>query len=132
MRQIHAQHRIARLQRAHINRNVRLRSGVRLHIGMLRSKQFLRTVNRKLLHFVGKFAAAVVPLARIPLRILVREDRAHRFQHRFRHQVFRGDQLQPRRLPLRLFAQQGGDLRINLRQRPLHSLIRFCRLAHVV
>ena len=105
---------------------------MRLHIGVIRAKQLLRAVNRQLFHLVGHFAAAVVALPRITLRIFVREDRAHRLQHRFGHQIFRGNQLQSGSLAHGLLAQQIRNLRIHLVEGPLHPGVRFSRLGHLI
>src|SRR5258708_3568106 len=89
MRQIHAQHRVAGLQRGHVHRDVRRGSRMCLHVGVLRAKQFLGAIDGQLLDLVGVFAAAVIPLARITLRVFVGEDRAHSIQHRLRDQILR-------------------------------------------
>ena len=81
VRKIHAQHGVARLQRAHVNRNIGLRAGVRLHVGMFGAKDLLGAIDCELLDLVGEFASAVVALAGIPFGVLVRRDRADRFQH---------------------------------------------------
>ncbi len=57
-----------------VHRHVRLRAGVRLHVGVLGAEQRLRAVDRELLDDVHVLAAAVVALARIALGVLVRED----------------------------------------------------------
>jgi len=64
VRQIHPQHRVARLQRRHIDGDIRLRARMRLHVSMLRAKQRLRAVDCQLLDAVREFAAAVVALSR--------------------------------------------------------------------
>src|SRR5260221_604738 len=98
---------------------------MRLHVGMLRAKKLLRAIDGQLLNLVRHFAAPVVALARITLRIFVREDRAHRFQHSFRDKIFRGDQLQSGRLAHRFLPQQIRNLRVNLVKRALHAGVCF-------
>ncbi len=94
VRKIHPQDRVARLERRQVHRHVGLRARVRLHVGMLRAEERLRAVDRDLLDPIHELAAAVVPLARITLRILVGEDRTLRLAHRARDPVLRGDELQ--------------------------------------
>src|SRR6266404_92774 len=96
---------------------------MRLHIGMLCPKQFLRPIDSQLLDFVGILAPAVIPLPRIPLRILIRENRPHSLQYGLRDQVLRRYQLQPSSLPPRLITQQFRNSRINSIQRPIHPVI---------
>ncbi len=122
VREIHAEDRVARLQRGHVNGNVRLRARMGLHVGVLRAKQSFRAVDRQLLGAVGEFAAAVVALAGIALGVLVGEHRAHRFQHRFGNEIFRGDQLEARALAASFVAQHFGDFRIDFLQRAVHVL----------
>jgi len=123
VRQVHAQHRIAGLQCGHVHRDVCRGAGMRLHVGVLGSKQFFGAVDGQLLHFVGILAAAVVTLARIAFGVFVGEDGAHRFEHRFGDEIFRGDQLESGGLPPRFVAQQVGNLRIDNVERPVHALI---------
>ena len=87
MGQIQAQDGVARLQNRRESLHVGLRSGMRLHIGVLGAKEFLRPFTRQIFHHIGKFAAAVVALARISLGIFVRKDRAHGFEHGFADEV---------------------------------------------
>src|SRR5437588_12337575 len=63
MRQVHAQHGVSRLKRAHVDGHVRLRARVRLDVGVFRAEKFFRAVNGQLLHLVYNLAAAVVTLA---------------------------------------------------------------------
>ena len=86
--------RVARLQHGHVDGDVRLRAGVRLHVGVLGAKERLRAVDGQLLDAIHEFAAAVVALARIALGVLVGEDRAHRFEHGFGNKIFRRNQLE--------------------------------------
>jgi len=90
MRQRHAQHCIAWFQRGHIHRHVGRCPGVRLHVGVIRSEKLLGTVDGQLLDLVRNFAAAVVALARIALRVLFRKDRPHRLQHGLGDEISEG------------------------------------------
>ena len=72
--QSHAQHGVAGLQSGHIHGNIRRGSGMRLHVGVLRAKQLFGAINGQLLNLIGKFAAAVVTLPGISLRVFVGEN----------------------------------------------------------
>jgi hypothetical protein len=54
---------------------------VRLHVRVLRAEELLRTVDRELLDLVDDLAPAVVALARIALRVLVRRHGADALEH---------------------------------------------------
>ena len=97
--EIHAHDRIAGRQKCEEHRHIRLRAGVRLYVGISGAENFLRTVDGDLLHHIHAFAAAVVTLARIAFRVLIREDAALRLHHRAAHDIFRGNQLQLVLLP---------------------------------
>ena len=116
VRQIHAQHRVARLQRGHVNGNVGLRAGMRLHVGVLGAEQRLGAVDGQLLGEVHEFAAAVVALAGIALGVFIGEHRAHGLQHRFGNEIFRRDQFEAGALAASLVAQHVGDFRIDFPQ----------------
>ena len=47
VREIHAEDRVAQLQRRHVDGNVRLRARMGLHVGVLRAKQRFRAVDRQ-------------------------------------------------------------------------------------
>ena len=111
VRQIHPENRVARLQECKEHRHVRLCARVRLHIRPICSKQLLRTVNGKLFHDINVLTAAVVPLAGIALRILVREDTALCLHNGTAYDVLRGDEFQLRTLAVQLLP----DCRIHLR-----------------
>ena len=122
MRQIQPQNRIARLQNRSVRFHVRLRSGVGLHIGVLRAKQFLRPVPRQVLDNIRKLAAAVITLAGISFGILIREHRAGSLQHGFADKIFRGDQFQAFVLAAGLVINGGGYQRIALGERAVHRI----------
>ena len=71
-----------------------LRSGVRLHVDVFGAEELLGAVARQVLDDVGEFAAAVVALAGIAFGVLVGEDAAGGFEHRFGGEVLAGDQLE--------------------------------------
>ncbi len=93
MRQRHAEDGVAGFEHRHIHRLVRLRTGMRLHVGIFRAEQRLGAVDRQLFRHVHIFAAAVVALAGIAFRILVGQLAALRFHHCRAGVVFRRDQL---------------------------------------
>ena len=74
----------------------------------------------ELLGLVDDEVAAVVPLGRIALRVLVGEHRALRLEHGARREVLRRDQLDRRVLPLDLTADDVGDDRVGLLERAAH------------
>ena len=114
-----AHDRVAGLQQRVVDGGVRLRAGVRLDVRVLGAEQRLRAVDRELLGDVDPLAAAVVAAARIALGVLVGQHRALAFEHRARHEVLRGDQLERALLALELAAQRLGDLGVDLRERAI-------------
>ena len=76
VRQIHGHNRVARIQRGEINRHIRRRTGVRLNIGVLGTKQRASAVDGELFGFVHHFATAVVTPARITFGVLVGQNAA--------------------------------------------------------
>src|SRR5262252_6527120 len=90
---------------------------MRLHVGVLRTEQFLRAVAREVLDDVGELAPAVVALGRIALGVLVGEDRAGGFEHGFADKVLGCDQFQAFMLTPGFVVNGGGDLRGDLVER---------------
>ena len=119
VRQVHAEHRVAGLQRRHVDGDVRLRAGVRLHVGVLGAEKLLGAVDGELLGAVHEFAAAVIALAGIAFGIFVGEHRAHGFEHGFGDEIFRGDQLEAGGLAAHFVAQRFSDFRIHFVERRL-------------
>ncbi len=68
VREIHSQNLIAILDRSEIDRHIRLRAAVWLHVRVIGAKQLLRAIDRRLLDDVGPLAAAVITFARDSLR----------------------------------------------------------------
>ena len=108
--------RVARLQQREVGGHVRLRAGVRLHVGVLGAEELLRPVDRELLDLVDHLAAAVVALAGIALRVLVRRHGADGLEHARPGEVLGRDQLDLPALALELAAEQPGDVRVDLLQ----------------
>ena len=116
LREIHAEERVARLEKGEEHRGIGRRTAVRLHVGVLGPEQLLESVDRQLFDLVHDVAATVVALTRQSFGVLVGERRADRFHDRRRHEILAGDELEPIALPLRFFVDQVRDYRIRLRQ----------------
>jgi hypothetical protein len=113
----HGQQSFPRLGERHEGREVGLRAGVGLHIGVLRAEELPGPVDRQPLHLVHHFAAAVIALAGISLGVLVGERGAHRVDHRAGGEILAGDQLEAVPLAGQLQVHQPGDDRIRRAQR---------------
>ena len=59
VREIHGQNLVARFQHREIDRHVRLRAAVRLHIHVLAAEKSLRAIDRQLFRGIDIFAAAI-------------------------------------------------------------------------
>src|SRR2546423_596863 len=79
-RELEREDRVARLRRGGGDGHVRLRARVRLDVGVLGPEELLGPVDRELLDLVDALAAAVVPPARVALRVLVRRRRPDRLE----------------------------------------------------
>ena len=117
VREVHAEDGVARLQQREVHRHVRLRAGVRLHVGVLGAEQRLRAGDRQRLGDVDELAAAVVALARIPFGVLVRQHRAGGFEDGLADEVLGGDELEAAVLAVDFLRDRRGDLGIGLGQR---------------
>ena len=113
----HAQDRVARLQQRQQHRLVRLRAGMRLHVGEFAGEQPLRPVDRELLGDIDIDAAAVIAPAGVALGVFVGQDRALRLQHGGGDHVLAGDQLDAVLLADQFGAERGGELRVGLGER---------------
>ena len=92
---------------------------MRLDVGVLGAEERLGTVPRQVLDLVDDLAAAVVPLARHALGVLVVEPGAERLEHRDGREVLRRDELEGLLLALQLGIEQGRDLGVGRAQRGL-------------
>ena len=119
--EIHAENGIAGLQRGHIDGDIGLRAGMRLHIGVIGAEERFGAIDGELLGDVHEFAAAVIALAGIAFGVFIGEHRAHGFHHRFGDAIFRGNQLDAGGLAANFFAQHRGDFRIDFRERQAHA-----------
>ena len=114
VREVHAEHRVARLQQREVHRHVRLRARVRLDVGVVGAEERLRAGDRGPLGHVDELAAAVVALARIAFGVLVGHHRAGGFEHGAADEVLRRDELEAAVLAVQLVADGAGDLGIGL------------------
>ena len=89
-------------------------AGVRLDVRVLGAEELLRAVDRELLDLVDDLAAAVVPLARVALGVLVRRHRPDRLEHGRPGEVLGGDQLDLAALALELLAEESRDIGVDL------------------
>ena len=99
VREVHAEHGVARLQQRQVDAHVGLRARMRLHVDVIGAEQRLGARDRQRLGHVDEFAAAVIALAGIALGVLVRHHRAGGFEHGGADEVFRRDQLESLFLP---------------------------------
>ncbi len=84
---------------------------------MLGAEQLLRTSDSQLLGDVDLLTATVVPLPRIPLRVLVRQHRPGGIEHGLGDEVLGGDHLQRVLLAPEFPIEHRGDLGVDLAQR---------------
>ena len=120
--QVESEDGIAGLQHRRVGFHVGLGSGMRLHVGVFRSEQFLGPLARQLFHHVGKLAAAVVALAGISLGILVGEHRAHGLEHGLADKILGSNQLQTFVLAANFVVDGSGDLRIGFVEGERHAV----------
>jgi hypothetical protein len=121
VRQVHAEHSVARLHDGEVDGHVRLRARVRLHVGVIGAEELFGARDGERLRDVDELAAAVVPLAWIAFGVLVRQYRAGRFENRAADEILRRDELEPFRLTGGFVRDGRGDIGIDLAQRTLHS-----------
>ena len=75
--QIHAHERVAGLQQGGVDLQIRLRAGMRLHVGVGSAEERPGALHRNVLQHVDIVAAAVIPLAGITLGVFVGQNRPH-------------------------------------------------------
>ena len=116
VREIHGQNLVARFNGGEIDRHVRLRAAVRLHVHVLGAEQSLGAIDRQLLDRIDILAAAIPAFLRITFGVFVRQHAALRFHHRAAGEIFRRDQLDVFALPFFFRADRVENFRIDLAQ----------------
>ncbi|MNN20420.1 hypothetical protein D3C81_1336990 [compost metagenome] len=91
--QVHAQHGVTRLQQSHVDGAVGLGAGVRLHVGVGGTKQFLGALDGQGFDHVDVLTTAVVTLGRVAFSVLVGQLGALGFHDAGAGVVLRRDQL---------------------------------------
>ena len=120
VREVHAEHGVARLEQREVDRHVGLRAGMRLDVGVLGAEERLRAGDGRALDDVDELAAAVVAPARIAFGVLVRQHRAGGFEDGAADEVLGGDELEAAVLARRLVADGLGDFGVGFRERAQH------------
>ena len=115
--EVHAEHRVAGLEQCEVHGHVRLRTGVRLYVGVLGAKEFLGARDRQRLCHVDELATAVVPLARIAFGVLVGQHRPGGVEHGLADEVLGRDELEAAILAMHFVRDGGGDLRVGIGER---------------
>ena len=108
------EHRVARLQQRLVHAHVGVGAGVRLHVRVVGAEQRLDPVDRELLDVVDDRVAAVVPLARVALGVLVGQHGADRGHDRWRGEVLAGDQLDAGGLAFDFTLDERDDLGVGI------------------
>src|SRR5690606_29632159 len=68
---------------------------MRLYIRPFGAKEFACAINSQLFDFINYLTATIIALSRKTLRILVGQDRSHRFHYLGRGKIFGGYQFNP-------------------------------------
>ena len=114
MVEIHRENRVTVVEGGLVGGGICLRTRMGLDVRVVHPEELLGPRDRDLFDLVDDLAATVVPAPRVALGVLVREHRAHRFEHGVGDEVLRGDQLDGQALALRLPPEKGGDIGIGL------------------
>ncbi len=109
---VHAHNGIAGLKQGKIDRHVCLCTGMRLNIGMFRTKQFTGTGAGNFFHYIDILAAAVIAFARISFGIFVGQHAAHSSHDRGGNDIFGGNEFQIVTLALKFLLHCSADFRI--------------------
>ena len=100
MSEIKSHESVSGLQYSQHHSGVSLCSGVRLHVGILCSEEFLDSLDGECLNFVNDLATAVISLSRVTLSVFVRKPRTHCLHHLVADEVFRCDKFHTLELTL--------------------------------
>ena len=117
VREVHAEDGVARVEERQHHRHVGLRPGMGLHVGVFGLEELAGTLDGQRLGDVHELAAAVVALARVPLRVLVGHHRARGGHDGDAGEVLGGDQLEAEVLPRGLVGDRLGDVWVDLGER---------------
>ena len=120
--QVHAHHGVAGMAQRQVHRRIGLGTAVGLHVGIFHAEQLLGALDADVFHLIHVFAAAIIAMPRIALRILVRQHRTHGGHDRLGHDVLRRDQLQVAALALQLLQHYPTDFRVILANE-FHALL---------
>ena len=115
--EVHAEDGVAGLEQREVHGHVRLRAGVRLHVGVLGAEELLGALDRQRLGHVDELAAAVVALARVAFGVLVGQHRSGGLEHGLADEVLGRDELEAALLAVHFVRDGGGDLRVGLGER---------------
>ena len=85
--EVHCENRLAGLKHRLVDRSIRLRTGMRLDVGMIGPEELQRARHREVLGLVHDFAAPVVTAARLTLGVLVGQHRTRGLEHRIGDEV---------------------------------------------
>ena len=122
VREVHAQHRVAGLQRGQIDGHICLRAGVRLHVRVLGAEKLLSRGQWQAARRCPRIRSRRNSASRrIAFGIFVGHHRAHRFEHRLGNEILRGDQLDAGGLAANFVANHCRNFRIHFVERPAHS-----------
>eukprot|EP00754_Rhynchopus_humris_P025725 Rhum_TRINITY_DN14962_c0_g1::Rhum_TRINITY_DN14962_c0_g1_i1::g.130528::m.130528 len=119
-REVQAHDAVVRLEERRVHAEVGRRARVRLHVhaplAVVRLEHLQATLLRQLLDLVDELVAAVVPVADLALRVLVRQARAHALHHGPRRQVLRRNHLEAGPLAVLLLLDPVGHDGVMLRE----------------
>ena len=94
MAEVEAEHDVAGIAQRVQHGGVGVRTRVRLDIGVIRTEKSLGALDGKTLDLVDPFARVVVAVPGIAVRVLRRQDRPLRLEHRPRRHALGGDQIE--------------------------------------
>ena len=113
-RQIEAHEGVAGLHQSEEYALIGLAAGIGLDVGEAAVEQAARALDREAFGDIDELAAAVIALGWIAFGVFVGHHRALSLEHGARHDVFRGDELDPVALTTKLEFDRAGDLRIGV------------------
>ena len=107
--EVHAEHFVAGLEDAEINGGIRLRAGMRLHVGEFGSEKLARTVDGELLDLIDLFAAAIPAFTGVTFGVFVRQAATLRGHDGAAGEIFARDELDVVLLTMLLTLDDVGD-----------------------